>query len=102
MAPTSRSGRRIAMPNLPARSPATFRPRCSPMPADVAEVHGFIRERLIKRFAATGEEIRILYGGSVKPSNAAELLHVANVDGTLVGGSSLKADDFLGIATAYR
>jgi len=73
----------------------------TPMPADVAEVHGFIRERLTARFGETGEEIRILYGGSVKPSNAKELLGVANVDGALVGGASLKADDFLGIARAY-
>jgi triosephosphate isomerase len=73
----------------------------TPTPADVAEVHGFIRERLTKRFGETGEDIRILYGGSVKPSNAAELLGVANVDGALVGGASLKADDFLGIAALY-
>ena len=73
----------------------------TPTPADVAEVHGFIRERLIMRFGETCEEIRILYGGSVKPQNAAELLHIANVDGALVGGASLKADDFLGIAKAY-
>ena len=46
--------------------------------------------------------MRILYGGSVKPSNAAELMAVANVDGALVGGASLKASDFLGIAEAYR
>jgi len=74
----------------------------TPTPADVAEVHGFIRERLIKRYGATGEEIRVLYGGSVKPTNAKELLSVANVDGALVGGASLKAEDFLGIAAAYR
>jgi triosephosphate isomerase len=74
----------------------------TPTPADVAEVHGFIRERLVKRYRGTGEEIRVLYGGSVKPSNAKELLGVANVDGALVGGASLKADDFLGIAAAYR
>jgi len=73
----------------------------TPTPADVAEVHGFIRERLVARFGEAGQEIRVLYGGSVKPSNAAELLHVANVDGALVGGASLKADDFLGIASAY-
>jgi triosephosphate isomerase len=70
----------------------------TPTPADVSEVHGFIRARLTARFGETGEEIRILYGGSVKPSNAKELLGVANVDGALVGGASLKADDFLGIA----
>src|ERR1051325_4339817 len=73
----------------------------TPTPADVAEVHGFIRERLIKRYGETGEEIRILYGGSGKPSNAAELLAVPNVEGARVGGASLKADDFLGIAHAY-
>jgi triosephosphate isomerase (TIM) len=74
----------------------------TPTPADVAEVHGFIRSRLIARFGAAGEGMRILYGGSVKPSNAVELMGVANVDGALVGGASLKADDFLAIAGAYR
>ncbi|MEJ0076736.1 MAG: triose-phosphate isomerase [Alphaproteobacteria bacterium] len=74
----------------------------TPTPADVAEVHGFIRGRLNKRFGETGEDIRVLYGGSVKPGNAAELLAVPSVDGALVGGASLKADDFLGIAAAYR
>src|SRR6266550_4544329 len=73
----------------------------TPTVADVAQVHGFIRERLTTRFGETGEETRILYGGSVKPSNVAELLHIANVDGALVGGASLKAEDFLGIARAY-
>jgi triosephosphate isomerase (TIM) len=73
----------------------------TPTPTDVAEVHGFIRERLAARFSAAAGSIRILYGGSVKPSNAAELMAVANVDGALVGGASLKADDFLGIARAY-
>ncbi len=51
--------------------------------------------------ARPGRQIRILYGGSVKPSNAGELMHVPNVDGALVGGASLKAEDFLGIARAY-
>ena len=46
--------------------------------------------------------MRVLYGGSVKPSNAKELMAVANVDGALVGGASLKAEDFLGIAAVYR
>jgi triosephosphate isomerase len=68
----------------------------TPTPADVAEVHAFIRDRLAARFDAAG--MRILYGGSVKPSNAAELMALANVDGALVGGASLKAEDFLGIA----
>ncbi len=74
----------------------------TPTPADVAEVHGFIRKKLRARFGAAAEAIRILYGGSVKPSNAKELMAVADVDGALVGGASLKADDFLGIAAAYR
>jgi triosephosphate isomerase (TIM) len=74
----------------------------TPTQADVAEVHGFIRERLVKRFGETGDEIRILYGGSVKPSNATDLMGVPDVDGALVGGASLKADDFLGIAAAYH
>jgi triosephosphate isomerase len=74
----------------------------TPTAADVAEAHKFIRGRLAARYGATAETIRILYGGSVKPSNAAELMGVANVDGALVGGASLKAEDFLGIAAAYR
>jgi len=74
----------------------------TPTPADVAEVHGFIRARLESRFGGAASGIRILYGGSVKPSNAAELMRVADVDGALVGGASLKAEDFLGIAAAYR
>ena len=53
---------------------------------------------LIARFNGEGSSIRILYGGSVKPSNAAELMAVANVNGALVGGASLKATDFLAIA----
>ncbi len=74
----------------------------TPTLADVAEVHGFIRAQLVSRFGAEGEAIRILYGGSVKPSNAKELLTVAEVDGALVGGASLKAQDFLGIAAVYE
>ncbi|MEZ5872086.1 MAG: triose-phosphate isomerase [Nitratireductor sp.] len=71
-----------------------------PTTADVAEAHAFIREQLAARYGEAGSTIRILYGGSVKPSNAAELLAVANVDGALVGGASLKAGDFLGICKA--
>ncbi|EJW12158.1 Triosephosphate isomerase [Rhodovulum sp. PH10] len=74
----------------------------TPTTADVAEAHGFIREKLTARFGGEGEGVRVLYGGSVKPSNAAELMAVANVDGALVGGASLKANDFLGIAGVYR
>jgi triosephosphate isomerase len=74
----------------------------TPTAADIAEVHGFIRARLVDRFGAAGAGMRILYGGSVKPSNARELMAVADVDGALVGGASLKAEEFLAIAGAYR
>lgn len=70
----------------------------TPTTKDVDEVHGFIRTKLQDRFSGAGSQVRILYGGSVKPSNAAELMAVANVDGALVGGASLKAADFLAIA----
>src|SRR5215467_2304225 len=73
----------------------------TPTAADVAEVHAFIRKRLGERFAGEGEGIRILYGGSVKPSNAKELMAVANVDGALVGGASLNPAEFLAIAGVY-
>jgi triosephosphate isomerase (TIM) len=70
----------------------------TPTTADVEQVHRFIRDTLTDRFKDEGARIRILYGGSVKPSNAAELMAVANVNGALVGGASLKAADFLAIA----
>ena len=70
----------------------------TPTSGDVEQIHGFIRQLLIARFKGEGAAIRILYGGSVKPSNAAELMAVANVNGALVGGASLKASDFLAIA----
>lgn len=69
----------------------------TPTVADVGEAHALIRKELQERYGRAGAAIRILYGGSVKPSNAAELLAVADVDGALVGGASLKASDFLGI-----
>jgi triosephosphate isomerase len=74
----------------------------TPTPSDVAELHGFIRgelERLLGGAEARGT--RILYGGSVKPSNASELLFVPDVDGALVGGASLQATDFYAILSAY-
>jgi triosephosphate isomerase len=74
----------------------------TPTTADVAQAHAFIRERIVSRHGSAGDAVRVLYGGSVKPSNAKELMAVANVDGALVGGASLKAEDFLGIAAAYR
>jgi triosephosphate isomerase len=74
----------------------------TPTAADVAEIHAAIRAEL-KRLVGKSDQplVRILYGGSVKPSNARELLFVENVDGALVGGASLVAADFLGIAAAY-
>src|SRR4030088_2645406 len=70
----------------------------TPTTGDVQQIHAFIRELLIARFGREGARIRILYGGSVKPSNAGELMAAANVNGALVGGASLKAADFLAIA----
>eukprot|EP01035_Chromulina_nebulosa_P041837 gene41837-56652_t len=72
----------------------------TPTIADVAEAHAFLRSALTARFGAEGSAMRILYGGSVKPSNAAELMAVANVDGALIGGASLKSADFLAICGA--
>jgi triosephosphate isomerase (TIM) len=73
----------------------------TPTAADVAEVHTALRAQLVTRFGAAGASMRLLYGGSVKPSNAKELMSVANVNGALVGGASLKAEDFMGIIGAY-
>jgi triosephosphate isomerase (TIM) len=70
----------------------------TPTVKDVEQIHQFIRETLAARFSGEGARMRILYGGSVKPSNAKELMGVANVNGALVGGASLKAADFLAIA----
>ncbi|MFB2553295.1 triose-phosphate isomerase [Ensifer soli] len=74
----------------------------TPTAADVAEAHAFLRSELVSRFGGEGAKMRILYGGSVKPANAAELMSVANVDGALIGGASLKAADFLAIYGAYE
>jgi triosephosphate isomerase (TIM) len=73
----------------------------TPTVGDVGDIHGFIRERLCARYGEAGQGTRVLYGGSVKPANAKELMAVENVDGALVGGASLKAEEFLGIAGAY-
>ncbi len=69
----------------------------TPTLAQIEEVHVAIRAVLVERFGAEGAGVPILYGGSVKPSNAAEILAVKDVGGALVGGASLKAEDFLGI-----
>ena len=69
---------------------------------DVAAMHLFIRTTLMQQLGPNGEAIRILYGGSVRPANAGSLMAVPHVGGALVGGASLKADDFLGIAKAAK
>lgn len=68
--------------------------------SDIEEAHAHIRKVLIDMGISEADEIRLLYGGSVKPGNASEILAVPNVNGALVGGASLKADDFLGIIRA--
>lgn len=65
--------------------------------ADIEAAHAYIRSRIEAKVGPAGRAIRLLYGGSVKPSNAKEILHAAGVDGVLVGGASLKASDFLAI-----
>ncbi len=72
----------------------------TPTTPQIEEVHRAIRATLTEMFGAEGAAPPILYGGSVKPGNAAEILHAAEVGGALVGGASLKADDFLGIIRA--
>jgi len=69
---------------------------------EIAEVHADIRARLTARFGPAGDDMSILYGGSVKPSNADEIFGVPDVDGALVGGASLKAEDFGGIIVALE
>lgn len=73
----------------------------TPVPSDIAGAHAHIRSEL-QRISPDAGSIRLLYGGSVKPSNATELMAIENVDGALVGGASLKAEDFLGILAAFR
>ena len=67
---------------------------------EIGEVHAAVRAALVEAFGEQGATVPILYGGSVKPSNASEILHVQDVGGALVGGASLKAADFLGIIRA--
>jgi triosephosphate isomerase (TIM) len=73
----------------------------TPTVAEIAEAHAHIRAELANVMAKEGASTRILYGGSVKPTNATELMAIANVNGALVGGASLKAVDFIGIIKAY-
>ena len=71
-----------------------------PAAADIADMHALIRAELVRRLGGMGQGLRILYGGSVKPANAREILAIAEVGGALVGGASLKATDFLEIVAA--
>ena len=71
-----------------------------PSEAEIREVHGVIRNLLIELYQDRGSELRILYGGSLKPANAVEILAIENVNGGLIGGASLKADDFMAIYEA--
>ncbi len=73
----------------------------TPTAADVEMAHAHMRTELQDRIGAEAAKVRLLYGGSVKPANAVELLGINNVDGALIGGASLKAGDFLSIAEAY-
>lgn len=72
----------------------------TPSLGEIGEVHGFMRAALTERFGAKAAGVRLLYGGSVKPGNAAEIFSVGDVDGALVGGASLKAADFAPIVAA--
>jgi triosephosphate isomerase len=72
----------------------------TPTSADIAQMHKSLRDQLVKRFGGKGETIPLLYGGSLKPSNAREILAIAHVNGGLVGGASLLADDLFAIISA--
>jgi triosephosphate isomerase len=71
-----------------------------PTVGEIAEMHSALRDRLKARYGPAGGQVRILYGGSVKPANAAEIFSITDVDGALVGGASLKAEDFMPIVAA--
>ena len=97
-----------ASAGVPARFAIAYEPIWAigtgkvPSTNDIAEMHAALRRRLVAAYGDAGLEVRILYGGSVKASNAAEIFGVADVDGALVGGASLKASEFLAIAGACR
>ncbi len=95
--PKTASGAKIVVAYEPVWAIGTGR---TPTVEQVEEIHNHMRQALESRFGASQAATRLLYGGSVKPANAAELMHASNVDGALVGGASLKADDFLAIAKA--
>ncbi|MET0748453.1 MAG: triose-phosphate isomerase [Rhizobium sp.] len=73
----------------------------TPQADEIAEAHAFLRTELVTRFGRAGQRVRLLYGGSANPANAATLITIANVNGLLVGGASLKAADFIAMYQAY-
>jgi len=95
-----------ASAGVPARFAIAYEPIWAigtgkvPSTNDIAEMHAALRRRLVAAYGDAGLEVRILYGGSVKASNAAEIFGVADVDGALVGGASLQSGDFLPIVEA--
>lgn len=97
--PESGTGETLVVAYEPVWAIGTGR---TPTVADVAQMHAAIRRCLGELLGDEGAKVRILYGGSVKPSNAAELLNVPDVDGALVGGASLKAADFVPIVNAAQ
>jgi triosephosphate isomerase len=97
--PEGAAGRNTVIAYEPVWAIGTGR---TPTTAQIAEVHAELRAQLHRRFPHEAEAIRLLYGGSVKPGNAAEIFAVADVDGALVGGASLKAADFSPIIAALE
>ena len=95
--PADLAGKAFAVAYEPVWAIGTGR---TPTVSQIEEVHEAIRATLIGMFGEGAASVPILYGGSVKPSNAAEILHASEVGGALVGGASLKAADFLGIVRA--
>lgn len=97
-----------SLPDEPERLVVAYEPvwaigtGVTPTAQDVKEMHAFLRRRLTQHWPGSGNKVRILYGGSVKPANALELLTIEDVDGTLIGGASLKASEFMAIAGIYR
>jgi triosephosphate isomerase len=74
----------------------------TPAPQEIADMHGLIRDRLSERLGTDGDRLRVLYGGSVKSANARSILSLPNVNGALVGGASLKAEEFLAIIRTVK
>ena len=95
--PTAASSMNVVIAYEPVWAIGTGR---TPTLPEIADVHLFLRARLTGRLGADALEVRLLYGGSVKPSNAVEIFALINVDGALVGGASLKAADFGAIVAA--